>query len=123
MSKTWSFNIAGVQYHDYKRVLNSIKVGDKLRMIPEPTNKYDPNAVQLHFGNIFLGFVPGKISSDISAFLEYAEEPTCLITNFNKAGKPWEMFTVSITDGVPEEEYEDLGYWEDDTPFPGGDMS
>lgn len=118
MKENWKFFIAGVQFHQYKEALGLIKQGDILDMIPEPDNKYDANAVKLVFDTaqgrdgegqeIFIGYVPGKISAEISAFLVTAEVPTCKIITFNGAMKPWEMFEVEISDigseAIPEVE-------------------
>jgi hypothetical protein len=129
---TWSFNIAGVQFHDYKGVVNEMKAGDKLEMIPEPTNKFDPNAVQLHFTSksgrkSFIGFVPKKISADVSAFLEHADDPVCVLTEVIPSAKPWQMFMVKVTDGAEEMEDEDTEFWDEEpddyTPFPGEEQS
>jgi len=94
------FYIAGVKFHQYKDVLNDVSEGNVLQLIPEPTNKYDPNAVQIHFDNgdksAFIGFVPKKFSSEISALLEVGIDLECKLTKFTKDAKPWEIFEVEI---------------------------
>lgn len=95
-TKTWEFYIAGLQYHDYKNVLNLLDKGLELDLEQEPTNKYDVNAVKISLAEAMLGYVPGKFSAEVNAFLEYAENPTCTITQFNKDEKPWKMVKVAI---------------------------
>ena len=94
------FYIAGVKFHQYKSILHDITKGDNLMLDPEPTNKYDPNAVQIHFNNsdkaAFLGFVPKKFSSEISGLLEIGKELECVLVEFNKTAPTWEMFEVEI---------------------------
>ncbi len=96
----FKFYIAGVKFHQYKTILNDITEGDNLQLIPEPTNKSDPNAVQLHFDNstkaAFIGFVPKKFSSEVSGLLEIGKDLECVLTTFTKLASTWEMFEVEI---------------------------
>lgn len=94
------FYIAGVKFHQYKSILNDITEGDNLMLIPEPENNFDPNAVQIHFDNsakaAFIGFVPAKFSSEVSALLEIGKNLECILSKFDRSAKPWEMFEVEI---------------------------
>jgi len=106
----FEFFIAGVQFHEAHTVLNDLLKGHRLQLHAEQTNKYDPNAVQLIFSlndkAIMLGYVPKKFSASVSAFLEYADNPICTITEVNKTAKKWEQLKVVISDGNLEEEDE-----------------
>ncbi|MBQ9041933.1 MAG: HIRAN domain-containing protein, partial [Eggerthellaceae bacterium] len=44
-----TFHIAGFQYHDGALVLDKLKPGKKLKMVGEPDNPYDPNAIELRY--------------------------------------------------------------------------
>ena len=98
----FTFYIAGVKFHQYKSILNDITEGDYLMLITEPENKFDPNAVQIHFDNggvaAFIGFVPKKFSSEVSGLLEIGKTLECILTKFNKSATTWEMFEVSISE-------------------------
>ena len=104
-----SFYIAGVQYRPRNEILTAAKElneGDVLILEPEPTNKYDPNAVKiLTEEGIFLGYVPKKFSSEISAMLQIDENLECIIDIVDPAAIFWEMFKVTIQD-IPSEEGE-----------------
>ncbi len=100
--QSWEFYIAGVQHHEAKTVINNLKVGDLLYMIPEPTNKFDPNAIRLihstpEEGNTMLGFVKGKLSADIAAFMEVEDNVKCEIIELTPSAKPWEQIKVKIS--------------------------
>ena len=107
------FFIAGVQHHEYKSCINDLIEGMKLMLIPEPDNKFDPNAVKIVADSILyendldthksfmLGYVPAKIASPVGAMLEIHDNVTCTITELNPSAKPWEMIKVLIK---PEEE-------------------
>ena len=91
-----SFFIAGVQHHRIKDVLGELAESMELTLVPEPTNQFDPNAVQIEYNGTMLGFVPRKFSSEVSAALEVDASLTCAIISLNRSAKPWEMCEVEI---------------------------
>lgn len=101
------FFIAGVQFRpkdDIAKAMKEIKVETNLRMLPEPDNKYDPNAVMITLPveelqeEFFLGYVPKKYSSEVAGLLEAGIELTCKVVEVSPQAKPWEMFKVVIQD-------------------------
>jgi len=123
------FFIAGVQFHDLPKVANAIKetfdnLGGyyNLMLVPEPTNKFDPNAVAIKCVEnntvVMLGYVPKKFSSEVSAMIEAGVELECLVTAITPSAKPWEMCSVVIKDVVPKDnsEYEEDGSAYDNVP-------
>lgn len=94
------FTIAGVKFHEYKQCLNDITEGDTLKLVPEPANKFDPNAVAIYFDNgakqSMLGYVPKRFSSEVSAMIEVGQNLECILTKFNRTATPWDMFSVTI---------------------------
>lgn len=117
---SYEFFIAGVQHHEYKKCINKLEEGMELGLVPEPNNPYDSNAIKIvtsELDNEFmLGYVPKKISAEVSAFLILAADPTCFITEVNPSAKTWEMIKVSIEDRG-EEIDEDEGPDADDLPL------
>ena len=96
-----TFYIAGVKFHQAKMVMNELEEGISLVMTPEPTNKYDPNAIKIEFldkesNQIMLGYVPKKISSQVSAALEIGTEIECILVKLSKTAKPWEQLEVDL---------------------------
>ena len=105
MSEKREFYIAGVKFHQYKTVLNDVSEGNTLQLIPETDPKilkFDPNAVRIYFDNgdkaAFLGFVPKKFSSEISALLEVGIELECTLVGFTRDAPTWEIFKVEISE-------------------------
>ena len=102
------FMIAGVKFHSYKSILSDIVEGDSLVLFPDPENKFDPNAVQIHFDNggkaAFLGFVPKKFSSEVSGLLEIGKPLECILTKFAPSATTWEMFECEIKEIEEEDE-------------------
>lgn len=107
---THKFYIAGVQHHQMYKVINKIEEGFNLQLTPEPTNKYDPNAIKIEFitsNNIVsLGYVPKRFSSEVSAAIELDKHLECVIVTFDKKAKPWESCEVEIRELEEVEGYE-----------------
>jgi len=94
------FYIAGARYHELPKVIHDLSVGNVLKLVPELTNPYDPNALKIVYETFeksaFLGYVPAKFSSEISALIEAEIPLECEITELNPSAKPWEMCKVVI---------------------------
>ena len=96
-SKKFEFYIAGVQHHDSYKCQDAMAVDDFLNMVLEPTNKFDPNAVRLEFRDTMIGYVPARISAEVSALVTDPENLwACKLIELNKDNKPWERFKVLI---------------------------
>lgn len=115
--KERKFYVAGVQHHNLPKVISRLIEGDDLDLVPEPTNKFDSNAVRIEYEGIMLGYVPRKLSAEISAALEVGTNLSCTIETLTPENKPWEQLEVVILedDGEEsetsyEEEDEDDGY-------------
>lgn len=63
-------HIAGFTYWDGATVFTELKVGDKLKLVREKENQFDPYAVAIYHGENKLGFIPRSKNHDISKFLE-----------------------------------------------------
>ena len=110
---TIKFNIAGVQFRVKEtpvvlEVINNLNEGDILSLLPEPSNRFDPNAVRIihedENGSYFLGYVPVKFSADITSDIEIygITGVVCKVTKINKGAKLWELCEVEITSGEEE---------------------
>lgn len=105
----WSFYIAGVQFHEAKTVLKKLIAGESLDLVLEPTNKYDPNAVAIHYNHpdvdgvvTMLGYVPGKLSAQVAASIEMGREVTCVLDAVQKDEKPWKQLYVILEEKEEE---------------------
>ena len=102
-TKSNTFFIAGVKFHSgAAEIIRKLEVGEDLELVPEPDNKYDPNAIKIEYGGTLIGYVPKKLSAEISALMEI-EETECLVQDLNPNGPTWEMCQVVVRPVVPEE--------------------
>ena len=97
---THRFYVAGVKFHELHTVINDISEGETLLIDPEPTNKYDPNAIRLIYDNFskraMIGYVPKRFSSEVSALIELEHNLQCVVSKLTPGAKPWEQIEVEI---------------------------
>jgi hypothetical protein len=121
----FKFFIAGVQHHQLATIVKDIEVDYDFDLVPEPDNKYDPNAIRIETEGVMCGYVPKTFSAQVAAMIEAMgiDEVFCRVTHVDPDAKPWNMCEVEIgvigLDDEPisnegEEEFEDLD--EDEEP-------
>ena len=102
----YEFYVAGVQHHKLHTCIKEIEPGTVLSLVPEPSNRFDPNAIRIEFqslnqdASIMLGYVPkakGDFSSKISAAMMY-KSLRCEVLELNPEKNTWEQLKVGIFD-------------------------
>jgi len=68
------FQLAGFTYWDGLEVFDQLKHGTKVRLVAEPDNPYDNEAVAVYFEDKKLGYVPKNRNAEISKFLFFGYE-------------------------------------------------
>lgn len=97
----FDFFVAGVRHHNLHQCIDEIEAGNNLKLVLEPTNKFDPNAVRLEFHSlkqgedIMTGYVPAKFSASVTASM-IVSNLSCEVTEINKTSKPWQQLRVII---------------------------
>ena len=105
------FFIAGVQFRpqvEIRATASVLKTDDVLLLEPEPTNRFDPNAIKIIYPEeqIFLGYVPKRFSSEVAGLLEAGIDLECIVQAVDLKAKTYEMFKVVIQEHI-EEDIED----------------
>lgn len=66
--------VNGVTFEGRQEYLKQIRTSDPCRIVPEPDNPYDPNALAIHVshdGQIWhVGFIPKELAAEIAPHLE-----------------------------------------------------
>jgi hypothetical protein len=102
--KVYEFYVAGVQHHGLKDVIGELYEGIELSLELEPTNQYDATAVKILFDPkdslnlVMIGYVPGKMSAEVTDFIVKAILPICEVTRLSPESKPWQQIMVKIYD-------------------------
>jgi len=64
-----NFCIAGFTYYDGALAFGRLKIGKKLKLVSEPTNPVDKNAIAIYLKNYKLGYVPKAGNREMSKVL------------------------------------------------------
>lgn len=99
------FAIAGGWFHGLPTALADLAVGERLRLVAEPENPYDANAVAVWRGPVKLGYVPRAANAPLARLLAGGAKVEAEITRFFKAAPkdraPDDFAFTSVTNGDP----------------------
>ena len=79
------FELSGIKYRLQDFGNAQVKLGDALRLVPEPDNAYDPNAIAVYKDTIKIGFVPRRENKAILPYVA-AGKATCVVEAVTSAG-------------------------------------
>ena len=93
------FFVAGVKFHKFNTISDILEEGMELTLIPEPTNKFDKNAVMIKHNNVMLGYVPAAkvgYAKEVSELLSRGADLKATITALAPDFEPWKALEVEI---------------------------
>jgi hypothetical protein len=64
-----NFSIAGFTYYDGAIAFNQLKIGQQVKLVVEPTNQFDKNAVAIYLDDNKLGYLPRSCNREVSKVL------------------------------------------------------
>ena len=88
--------IAGFQFHDGEYVWPSLHVGQAVKLVREPSNIHDPQAVAIYSGDAQLGYVPRVENRAVSAMMDRGERVQARIEWLSVDENPWNRIGISI---------------------------
>ena len=86
--------VAGLQYHPGVHLL--LSSDDALRMVREPDNPYDANAVALYAGGIKLGYIPKRENTTTAMLLDQNVPMHAKVEAFDAEVKSWERVKIVV---------------------------
>lgn len=94
------FYAAGVQFREgWRANLGRVEEGEELLLTPEPTNKYDKFAVQIHsLDGVFLGYAPAKTEKNrwILNALAEGQQLKAIALEVYTEGNAWQALLIEI---------------------------
>jgi hypothetical protein len=74
--------IVGTQYRGPEAVaeLARLRPGDRLRLVREPENEHDPDAVAVYSGTMHIGYIPRGINRDVADRIMSADSVAAIVT-------------------------------------------
>lgn len=95
----WTFRLRGVSYHDEAVAAATLTPGNKLRLVREPGNEHDPNAIAVHpaRGGQCLGYVNKQNAARIAKHLDAGADLVAIALNGSPKGQTGDPVTVLVT--------------------------
>ena len=93
-----TFFVAGFQHYDGALAFDQLKVGTVLDLVPERDNPHDPDAIEVRYEDIKLGYVPHADNALLSvmAFYGHADVFEARILQVAPEADPWQQVRVGI---------------------------
>lgn len=88
-------SVAGLQYHDYQRIVDPIQADDPVELRYEPSNAYSRNAVAVYVHDTKIGYVPESVSPKLVAARNNFRW-RARVVSFNPTNPTWHMCTIQI---------------------------
>lgn len=88
--------LAGSQYYALGEFWRQIKVGDRLDLIREPDNRYDPNAIRVEWHGHQLGYVPRAENRVIAAAIDAGERLSGRVSSIGDNENPWQRVAFEV---------------------------
>ena len=88
--------VAGFQFHGGESAWPSMSVGAPLKLVREPDNSHDSNAVAVYFQDEKLGYVPRGENGAVSQMLDRGEKLEATISRLTVDDDPWQRVRFSV---------------------------
>jgi hypothetical protein len=88
--------VAGYQFYGGDWVWSSLAVGAGLKLVREPDNEHDPNAVAVYFHDEQLGYVPRVENTAIAQMLDRGEHLEASISKLHLTENPWDRVWFEV---------------------------
>jgi len=88
--------VAGFQYYEGKHLWTKLSLGDTLKLIREPDNSFDENAVGIYWKDGKLGYLPRVENTAVAQMMDQGQAITALITSKQKSRNPWDCLTIEV---------------------------
>lgn len=80
--------VSGFQHHQGKRHYSRMNVGDPLRLVREPGNAHDSNAIRIEWQGHIIGYVPRTENEVLARQLDFGNRFRGRITRLSKHRDP-----------------------------------
>ncbi|WP_041454982.1 HIRAN domain-containing protein [Anaerolinea thermophila] len=100
-------HVAGFQYHEGMRrgVAKTLKSGVPLKLVREPQNLYDENAIAVHtLQGQHLGYIPRSLNEIPARIADQGIPLEAKVVKFHPRNEPWERLLIRVYQVIPEEE-------------------
>jgi hypothetical protein len=103
-------HVSGVTFEGRQAYLAQLRGGEPCRIVPEPENRYDANALAVHVafgGEVWhIGYVPKHIAAEIAPYLDgetFMADGLQITGGFEMAGGEIANYGARIQVSIPDE--------------------
>lgn len=87
--------IAGLQYYDYQLVAG-LKAGRKVKLIHEPSNAVDTNAIRCEIDGVKIGYIPRDKTYLLHAMHDKGIKLFATVCGYHKNNPTWSMLHIKV---------------------------
>ena len=82
--------LAGLSFRpkEAKEIVDTLEIGDECELVREPENQYDANAIQVHYNDTFIGFIPKADNLTIAYHMDTGRSTKCTVVSWLGTRKP-----------------------------------
>ncbi len=91
-----SCSVAGFQFYEGPKASPSIAPGDRLALLREPGNPYDPLAVAVHWRSRKLGYLPRDVNGLPSSLLDQGRTVYATVAAKRESREPWRRLEIDL---------------------------
>ena len=88
--------LAGFQFHAGEALWREMRVGDRLALIREPANPYDPNAIRVDWRDVKLGYVPRRDNRQVARQIDLGAALEARVSRLREAKNPWDRVEFEV---------------------------
>jgi len=88
--------LAGFQYHTGQALFPMMQVGDRLRLVREPDNLYDPKAVRVEWHGVMIGYAPRADNVDLARLMDRGVRVEGRIVHLQRSRNPWKRVLFEV---------------------------
>lgn len=88
--------LAGFQYYEGKALWEMMRVGDALRLVREPQNPHDANAVRIEWRGEMLGYLPRRENADVARQMDLGAPVKARVVRLTEARNPWHRVRFEV---------------------------
>jgi hypothetical protein len=91
------FPVAGFRFHDGPALLERIRPGMALELVPEPENPHDPRAIRVEVYGHHIGYVPRSDNGPLGRLLAQGAPLQARVLSVKREGESWDAVRVAVS--------------------------
>ena len=91
------FPVAGYAFHEGPRIIDGLRKGQEVTLVPEPHNGFDPRAIRIEVHGRHIGYVPRSENRPLGRLLAQGAELRARLIRVQPEAEKWEVLRVGVS--------------------------